>query len=49
VNPDDPGQPYFKYNGKYFEEDQAKQDWSRLPDLYSDKLPSEIVEFNESQ
>lgn len=29
-------QNYFVYNGKYFEEDRKKQDWSRLPDLFSE-------------
>jgi len=27
---------YFLYNGTYFERDRAKQDWSRVPDLYSE-------------
>lgn len=37
---------YYRYNGKYFEEDRKKKDWSRLPDIYSDKLPAEIEEFD---
>jgi len=41
-NPDDETLTYYRYNGKYWEEDRAKKDWSRLPDLYSDKLPAEI-------
>jgi hypothetical protein len=45
-NPDDPGKVYYRYNGKYFEEDRKKKDWSRLPDIYSDKLPAEIEEFD---
>jgi oxysterol-binding protein 1 len=47
-NPDDPDQVYYRYNGKYFEEDRPKKDWSRLPDIYSDELPPEIVEFEKS-
>lgn len=46
LNPDDPGTLYYKYNGLYFEQDRTSKDWSRLPDLYSEKLPSE-VEANE--
>lgn len=45
VNPDDPAQNYYRYNGKYFEEDQKNLDWSRLPDLYSEEIPPEIKEF----
>jgi hypothetical protein len=44
-NPDDPSQIYYRYNGKYFENDSIKGDWSRLPDLYSEKLPSEVETF----
>ena len=44
-NPDDPEQVYYRYNGKYFEHDRPKKDWSRLPDLYSDKIPPEVEEF----
>ena len=29
----------FKYNGLYFEKDRKNRDWSRLPDLFTDKLP----------
>ena len=35
LNPED-GQMYWKYNYQYFEEDRLKQDWSRLPDLFSE-------------
>jgi hypothetical protein len=41
-NPEDPEQIYYRYNGKYFEEDRKKRDWSRLPDIYSDFLPPEV-------
>ena len=41
-NPDDPTQTYYKYNGKYFEEDRKRKDWSRLPDLYSEDIPEEV-------
>ena len=44
-NPDDPGKVYYRYNGKYFEQDRKNKDWSRLPDIYTDKLPDEISEF----
>ena len=35
--PDDPDQIYYRYNGLYFENDSIKGNWSRLPDLYSEK------------
>lgn len=41
-NPDDDSLIYYRYNGKYWEHDRAKKDWSRLPDLYSEALPAEI-------
>lgn len=41
-NPDDPSQVYYKYNGLYFEKDSREKDWSRLPDLYSDKMPFSV-------
>lgn len=44
-NPYDPDPVYYKYNGKYFERDRLSRDWSRLPDIYSDKLPPEVEEF----
>jgi hypothetical protein len=44
-NPDDPEQVYYRYNGKYFENDRIKKDWTRLPDLYSEILPQEVEEF----
>ncbi|TNV78467.1 hypothetical protein FGO68_gene12858 [Halteria grandinella] len=28
----------YRYNGKYFEQDRKERNWSRLPDLFSDKL-----------
>ncbi len=43
-NPEDPEQTYFRYNGRYWEEDRLKRDWSRLPDLYSENLPPEVEE-----
>ena len=49
VNPDDDNQVYFRYNGKYWDEDWKKKDWSRLPDLYSDKLPKEVQEFIDNE
>jgi len=47
-NPDDPELIYYRYNGKYFEEDRKKRDWSRLPDIFGEALPPEVIEF-ESQ
>ncbi len=41
-NPDDTSQIYYKYNGLYFEKERVEKDWSRLPDLYSEKLPLEV-------
>ena len=38
-NPDDNNMIYWKYNGLYFEKDRKEKNWSRLPDLFSDKLP----------
>jgi hypothetical protein len=32
----------YRYNGQYFEKDRKNRDWSRLPDLFSDKIPFEI-------
>lgn len=45
TNPEDPSQVYYKYNGKYFEQDSVQRNWSRLPDLYTEKLPPEVEEF----
>ena len=44
----------YRYNGLYFEKDRKNRDWSRLPDLFSDKLPdgiehSESVPVNEDE
>ena len=36
VNPDDENQVYYRYNGKYWDNDRPKRDWTRLPDLYSE-------------
>ncbi len=47
-NPDDTSLVYYKYNGLYFEHDRPNRDWARLPDLFSDKLPPEIEEFEKS-
>lgn len=44
-NPDDPEGVYYRYNGQYFEKDRKEKDWSRLPDIFSDKLPPEVEEF----
>jgi hypothetical protein len=33
---------YYRYNGKYWEQDWAKKEWNRLPDLYSVHLAPEI-------
>jgi hypothetical protein len=44
-NPDDNNKIYYRYNSLYWEHDRAKKDWSRLPDLYSDKFPQVIQEF----
>ena len=44
-NPDDPNHEYYRYNGLYFENDRIKGDWTRLPDLYSERLLIEIEEF----
>ena len=46
-NPDHPGEVYYKYNGTYFEKDRKTLDWSRCPDIYSDKLNPAIKEFEE--
>lgn len=43
-NPDDPENVYYKYNGTYFEKDILEKDWSRCPDLFSEKLPPEVEE-----
>jgi oxysterol-binding protein 1 len=42
---DQDGQEYWKYNGKYFEEDRAKQDWSRCPKIFDYDFPSEVAPF----
>jgi hypothetical protein len=47
-NPDDPGVTYYRYNGKYFEQDRKNLSWDHLPDLFSDKLPPAIEEFIKS-
>ena len=38
-NPED-DQIYFRYNHKYFEEDRKNRDWSKLPDLFSEHIPT---------
>jgi hypothetical protein len=43
-NPSD-GLDYWVYNGQYFEQDRQKQDWSRLPDIFSDNIPEEVKPF----
>jgi hypothetical protein len=45
TNPDHDSEVYYRYNGKYWENDRINKDWSRLPDLYTDKLPPKIQEF----
>ena len=45
-NPEDKDEVYFRYNGTYFEKDRKNQDWSRVPDLYSEKMDKEIEEFH---
>lgn len=45
VNPHDPENLYFRYNGKYFEKDRLEGNWSHLPDIYSEKLPPLVEEF----
>lgn len=42
TNPEDPEKTYYKYNGKYWEEDRLKRDWSRLPDIFGESLPPEV-------
>jgi hypothetical protein len=44
TNPED-GITYWRYNNRYFEHDREKQDWSRLDDIFSEKLPPEVDEF----
>lgn len=44
-NPED-DQIYYRYNGTYFEQDRKNQDWTRLPDLYSEILPPEVLAFD---
>lgn len=34
-------QKYWRYTHKYFENDRKNQDWSKLPDLFTEKLPFE--------
>jgi hypothetical protein len=29
----------------YFEHDRQKQDWSRLPDIFSDEYPEDVKPF----
>ena len=48
-NPEDDNQVYFRYNGAYFERDRKTRDWSRLPDLYSERFPPEIEEFLQNE
>ena len=39
-NPEDPDQIYYRYTGKYFEQDRKERSWSHLPDLFSEHLPA---------
>lgn len=43
-NPLDNDEIYYKYNGLYFEKERKERNWSRLPDIFSDKLPEGIEE-----
>lgn len=36
TNPEDPELTYYRYNGKYFEDERPGKRWDRLPDIYSD-------------
>jgi hypothetical protein len=38
----DNGIPQYRYNGLYFEKDRVTLDWSRLPDIYSETIPTEL-------
>jgi hypothetical protein len=33
----------------YWEHDRKNQDWSRLPDIYSDKIPPEVELFEKQR
>jgi hypothetical protein len=48
-NPDDKDMVYYRYNGRYWEQDRPKKDWSRLPDLYSEVLSEPVRQFLESE
>ena len=48
-NPDDNNEIYYRYNGLYWENDRAKKEWSRLPDLYSEMFPQPVEEFLASE
>ena len=44
-NPDDDSVQYYRYNHLYWEKDRKCQEWGRLPDLYSEKLPAAVEEI----
>lgn len=36
---------YWVYKFNYFEEDRLNQDWSNLPDLFSEEFPEEVKPY----
>ena len=45
TNPDDTSRIYYRYNGTYFERDRKAKDWSRLPDIFTERLPDDFESF----
>jgi hypothetical protein len=43
-NPSD-DQIYWRYNGKYFEQDRQKQDWNRSHDIFGSEYPEQVKPF----
>ena len=41
-NPEDNDELYYRYNGLYFDKERKERDWSRLPDIFSEKIPDEV-------
>jgi hypothetical protein len=44
-NPSDPNEIFYNYNGTYFESRRKEKSWDECPDIFSERLPPEVEEF----
>ena len=45
TNPNDSNDIFYHYNGTYFESRRKERNWDICPDIFSEKLPAEVEEF----